>query len=94
MKFNNSLQSGNISKETLKHSNIRSDNKLSNDPQIKLQFLEYQIRKFAKKFFKMRTKEEQKQREDLEKTYLKKVFEKAIPLRKIGVFTMHTNNIS
>ena len=42
----------------------------------------------------MRTKEEQKQREDLEKTYLKKVFEKAIPLRKIGVFTMHTSNIS
>ena len=40
----------------------------------------------------MRTKEEQKQREDLEKTL--KMFEKAILLRKIGVFTMYTNNIS
>ena len=37
-------------------------------------------------FFKMRAKEEQKQREELKITL--KLFEKAIPLRKISVFTI------
>ena len=44
--------------------NIKNDNELSNDPQIKWEFLKYQIRKFTIRFSKMRAKEERKQREE------------------------------
>ena len=69
-KFNNSLLSNNIFKEKLKQhiQNTKSDNELSNDPQIKWEFLKYQIRKFAIRFSKMRAKEERKQRDELETT--------------------------
>ena len=63
-KFNNSLLSDDIFKEELKKhiQNIKNDNELSNDSQIKWEFLKYQIRKFTIRLSKMRTKEEQKQR--------------------------------
>ena len=69
-KFNNSLLSDSIFKEKLKQhiQNIESDNELSNDPQIKWEFLKYQIRKFTIRFSKMRAKEEPKQRDELETT--------------------------
>ena len=69
-KFNNSLLSDNIFKEKLKQhiQNIESDNELSNDPQIKWEFLKYQIRKFTIRFSKTRAKEERKQRDELETT--------------------------
>ena len=69
-KFNNSLLSDDIFKEELKQhiQNIKNDNELSNDPQIKWEFLKYQIRKFTIRFSKMRAKEERKQREELEAT--------------------------
>ena len=69
-KFNNSLLSDNIFKEKLKQhiGNIKNDNKLSNDPQIKWEFFKYQIQKFTIKFSEMRAKEERKQREELEAT--------------------------
>ena len=67
-KFNNSLLFDNILKEKLKEhiQDIKNDNKLSNDPQIKWEFLKYQIRKFTIRFSKMRANEERKQREELE----------------------------
>ena len=37
--------------------NMKNDNELSNDPQIKWQFLKYQIQKFAIRFSKMCAKE-------------------------------------
>ena len=63
-KFNNSLLSDDIFKEELKKhiQNIKNDNELSNDSQIKWEFLKYQIWKFTIRLSKMRTKEEQKQR--------------------------------
>ena len=69
-KFNNLLLSDNIFKEKLKQhiQNIESDNELSNDPQIKREFLKYQIRKFTIRFSKTRAKEERKQRDELETT--------------------------
>ena len=69
-KFNNLLLSDDIFKEELKQhiQNIKNDNELSNDPQIKWEFLKYQIRKFTIRFSKMRAKEERKQREELEAT--------------------------
>ena len=69
-KFNNSLLSDDIFKEQLKQhiQNIKNDNELSNDPQIKWEFLKYQIRKFTIRFSKIRAKEERKQREELETT--------------------------
>ena len=69
-KFNNLLLSDNIFKEKLKQhiQNIESDNELSNDPQIKWEFLKYQIRKFTIRFSKTRAKEERKQRDELETT--------------------------
>ena len=69
-KFNNSLLSDNIFKGKLKQyiQNIKSANELSNDPQIKWEFLKYQIRKFTIRFSKMLAKEERKQREELETT--------------------------
>ena len=69
-KFNNSLLSDNIFKKKLKQhiQNIESDNELSNDPQIKWEFLKYQIRKFTIRFSKTRAKEEPKQRDELETT--------------------------
>ena len=64
------LLSDNIFKGQLKQyiQNIKSDNELSNDPQIKWEFLKYQIRKFTIRFSKMLAKEERKQREELETT--------------------------
>ena len=61
-KFNNSLLSDDIFKEELKQhiQNIKNDNELSNDPQIKWEFLKYQIRKFTIRFSKMRAKKERK----------------------------------
>ena len=47
---------------------IKNDNELFNDPQIKWEFLKYQIRKFTKRFSKMRAKEERKRREEVEAT--------------------------
>ena len=69
-KFNNLLLSDNIFKEKLKQhiQNIESDNELSNDPQIKWEFLKYQIRKFTIRFSKTRAKEERKQRDEFETT--------------------------
>ena len=69
-KFNNSLLSDEIFKEESKQhiQNIKNDNEHSNDPQIKWEFLKYQIRKFTIRFSKMRAKEERKQREELEAT--------------------------
>ena len=69
-KFNNSLLSDNIFKEKLKQhiQNIESDNELSNDPQVKWEFLKYQIRKFTIRFSKTHAKEERKQRDELETT--------------------------
>ena len=60
MKFNNSLLSDNIFKEKLKQhiQDNKNDNELSNNPQIKWEFLKYQIRKFVIRFSKMRAKEE------------------------------------
>ena len=54
-KFNNLLLSDDIFKEELKQhiQNIKNDNELSNDPQIKWEFLKYQIRKFTIRFSKM-----------------------------------------
>ena len=62
--------SDDIFKEELKQriQNIKSDNELSSDPQIKWEFLKYQIRKITIRFSKMRAKEERKQREELEAT--------------------------
>ena len=67
---NNSLLSDNSFKEKLKQhiQNIKSDNELSNDPQIKWEFLKYQIRKFRIRFSKMCAKEERKQRDELKTT--------------------------
>ena len=65
------LLSDNIFKEKLKQyiQNIKNDNELSNDPQIKREFLKYEIRKFTVKFLKIRAKEERKkEREELETT--------------------------
>ena len=64
------LPSDKIFKEKLKQhiQNIESDNQLSNDPQIKWEFLKYQIRKFTIRFSKTRAIEERKQREELETT--------------------------
>ena len=69
-KFNNSLLSDNIFEEKLKQhiQNIESDNELSNDPQVKWEFLKYQIRKFTIRFSKTHAKEERKQRDELETT--------------------------
>ena len=69
-KFINSLLSDNISKEKLKQhiQNIKNDNELSNDLQIKWELLKYQIWKFTIKFSKMSPKEEWKQSEELETT--------------------------
>ena len=93
-KFNNSLLSDNIFKEKLKQhiQNIESDNELSNDPQIKWEFLKYQIRKFTIRFSKTRAKEERKQRDELETTlnHLKETFR----LRKISVFMINVKEIS
>ena len=63
-KFNNSLLSDDIFKEELKQhiENIKNDNELSNDPQIKWEFLRYQFLKFTIRFSKMCAKDEQKQR--------------------------------
>ena len=47
---------------------MKNDSELSNDPQIKWEFLKYKIRKFTIKFSKMFAKEERKQREELEIT--------------------------
>ena len=69
-KFNNSLLSDNIFKEKLKQhiQNIKSDNELSSDPQIKRQFLKYQIPEFTIRFSKIHAKEKQKQGKELETT--------------------------
>ena len=69
-KFNNLLLSDNIFKEKLKQhiQNIKNASEFSNDPQIKWEFLKYQIRKFAIRFSKMRATEERKQTEELETT--------------------------
>ena len=72
-KFNNSLLSGNIFKEKLKQhiqkkKKKKKDNELSNEPQIKSEFLKYQIWKFTIKFSKMRAKEKRKQIQELETT--------------------------
>ena len=58
--------SDDIFKEELKQriQNIKSDNELSSDPQIKWEFLKYQIRKITIRFSKMRAKKERKQREN------------------------------
>ena len=47
--FNNSLLSDNIFKEQLKQhvQNIKNDNELSNDPQLKWKFFKTQIRNFT-----------------------------------------------
>ena len=45
---------------------IKNGNQLFKDPHIKWEFLKYQIRRFTIRFSKMRAKEEQKQREELE----------------------------
>ena len=57
-KFNNSLLSDDTFKEELKQhiQNIKNGNELSNAPQIKWEFLKYQIGKFTIKFSKMRAK--------------------------------------
>ena len=62
--------SGSIFKEKLKQhiQNIKNDNELSNDPQIKWEFFKYQIRKFTIRLSNIRAKEERKQREELETT--------------------------
>ena len=78
------LLSDDIFKEELKQhiQNIKNDNELSNDPQIKWEFLKYQIRKFTIRFSKMRAKKEQKQTEELE---VKKPFRlrKSVSLRQM-----------
>ena len=73
------LLSDEIFKEELKQhiQNIKNDNELSNDPQIKWKFLKYQIRKFTITFSKMRAKEERKQREELKAAL--KLLEKNLP---------------
>ena len=67
-KLNNSFLSHNIFKEKLKQhmQNVKNDNELSSDPQIKWEFLKYQIRKFTIRSSKTRAKEERKEREELE----------------------------
>ena len=59
-----------IFEENLKQhiQNIRNDNDLSIDPQIKRTFFKYQICKFTLKFSKIRAEEEPKQRQELEAT--------------------------
>ena len=84
----------NIFKEKLKQQiqDIKNDNELSKDPQIKWEFLKYQIVKFTIRFSKTRAKKEQKQREELET--LLQLLEKNLRLRKISVFTTNVNEIS
>ena len=63
-KFNNLLLSDDNFKEKLKQhiQNIKNGNELPNNPQIKLEFFRYQIRKFGIRFSEMHAKEERKQR--------------------------------
>ena len=77
-KFHNLLLSDNIFKQNLKlHvQNIKNDNGLSIDPQIKWEFLKYQIQKCTVKFSKIRVKDAQKQGEKLETTF--KLLEKSL----------------
>ena len=58
------LLSDDIFKEELKQhiENTKNDNELSNDPQIKWEFLRYQFLKFRIRFSKMCAKDERKQR--------------------------------
>ena len=71
--------------------NIKNDNELSSNLQIKWAFLKYKIQKFIR-FSKMRAKEERKLREKLEITL--KLLEKTLQLRKINLFTINVNKIS
>ena len=63
-KFSNWLLSEKVFKEKSKQhiQNIKKDDELSNDSQIKWEFLKYRIRKFAIRFFKVQAKEGWKQR--------------------------------
>ena len=59
--------SGSIFEENLKQhiQNIKNYNEISIYPQIKWEFLKYQIHKFIVKFSETRAKEERKQRQEL-----------------------------
>ena len=63
-KFSNWLLSEKVFKEKSKQhiQNIKKDDELSNDSQIKWEFLKYRIRKFAIRIFKVQAKEGWKQR--------------------------------
>ena len=86
-KFNNSLLSDNIFKEKLKQhiQNIKNGNEFSNDPQIKWEFLKYQIRKFTIRFSNYgRTKTNRRTRNNLKITRRKNFrLRKSVSLRQM-----------